>query len=80
MLKESVSPLVGNLNKANSVEHYQQEYQKSMAKDGHFESAPDYYVAASGYWTDKNIFTDPLNFRESSLHFNSQSDFEIIRN
>ena len=81
MLKQSISPSAGNLNKENSVVDNQQEYQKSVAEEGHFEAPPDYYVDINDFWVKNVILPDPLNFREIKLaHFDNKGNIEIIRN
>ena len=66
MLEDSILRS-GNLNTANSVEGYQKAYEQSLAKDGHFEAAPGYYVDASEFWTNY-LSKNPMTFRESKMH------------
>ena len=80
MLKESLSSLVGSLDKANSVENYQKTYQHTLADDGQFKASPDFYLDATYFWHDNNRKLLPTTFKENILQIDKEGTFKIIDN
>ena len=66
----------GNLEKANNIESYQRAYERSLAKDGHFNVAPEYYEYASHIWA-KHLHSDPLNFRKYKIQIGT-NDAKVV--